>query len=100
MVSATFPPSARPKRSASVAHRRVDDEVLIIPIRSDVKQGLAVLSLNVTASLVWDLLDGEHDLEAVVAAVCERFEIDPATARQDVEQLCQDLLDAGAIEGP
>ena len=99
-MSESFPAATRFKRSESVAHRRVEDEVLVIPIRTEAQQGLHVLSLNGTASLVWDLLDGEHDVGALVAAVCERFEVDEATARGDIQALCQELLDLGAIERP
>lgn len=86
------------RRSESVAHRRIDDEVLLIPIRSDPREGLAVFSLNVTASLLWDLLDGRNDVAALVAAICERFEVSEDRARQDVEAYCQQLLECGAIE--
>ena len=86
------------KRSESVAHRRIDDEVLLIPIRSDAREGLAVFSLNVTASLLWDLLDGRNDVAALVAAICDRFEVSEETARRDVEAYCRQLLDSGAIE--
>ncbi len=97
-MQAKLQPTDRFRRSDSVAHRRIDDEVLLIPIRSNAREGLAVFSLNVTASLLWDLLDGKNDVAALTAAICERFEVSEETARQDVEAYCQQLLDCGAIE--
>jgi len=89
---------SRFRRSESVAHRRIEDEVLLIPIRSDPKQGLSVYSLNPTASLLWDLLDGSRTVQQLVTTLCERFEVGPEQARRDVETFCNDLLDCGAIE--
>jgi hypothetical protein len=86
------------RRADSVAHRRIDDEVLLIPIRSDPRQGLAVYSLNPTAALLWELLDGAHSLADLVAALREKFDVPEETARTDVQTYCRELLDCGAIE--
>jgi hypothetical protein len=90
--------TTRFRRSESVAHRRIEDEVLLIPIRSDAKQGLAVFSLNPTAALLWDLLDGVRTIGELAGALCEKFEVAPDEAHRDVQSFCADLLECGAIE--
>ena len=93
-----YQPDSRFKRSEAVAHRRIEDEVLLIPIRSDANEGLAVFSLNPTASLRWELLDQARSVADVVAALCERFDVNEDTARADVVGFCRELHECGALE--
>ena len=85
--------SDRVRRSRGVAHRQVEDQtVIIVPRTSE------VVVLNGTGSVVWQLSDGENDLDAVVAEVAARFEAPPSEVRRDVEQLYQQLIAAGVAQ--
>ena len=97
-VSSDFQPDARFRRSESVAHRRIEDEVLLIPIRTDPREGLAVFSLNPTAALLWDLLEQTHAMRELVGALCERFEVSEAAAAEDVARFCSELVGCGALQ--
>ena len=88
----------RLRQSTSVAHREIDDEVLIIPVRTDPRQGMGVYTLNRTAAMIWRLLAGEQTVAELVDVVCERFEVDEVTARRDVEACCREMLSFGAVE--
>ncbi len=51
--------------------------------------------LNKTGSLIWTLADGTRQTEDIAAEVCSRFDVAPEQARADVDEFCQQLLDAG-----
>jgi hypothetical protein len=88
----------RYRRSESVAHRQIADEVLLVPIRTDPGQNLKIYTLNKTAAAIWDWLDGERDLSQLLVLLCGRFQVEEGTALRDLEDCCLDLEAFGAIE--
>lgn len=86
------------KRNPSLAVRRIADEVMLVPIRSDARQAMGLYTLNPSAALLWDLADGEHCLNDCVELFCQRFEVESKVARQDLQILLTDLLAAGLVE--
>ena len=53
--------------------------------------------LNEVATLIWDMLDGTNDVLAIVNALCAEFQVDPETARTDVEEFIGQAQDLGLI---
>ena len=98
MVNGQLEPGCRLRRTDSVAHRVIDDEVLLIPIRTDPRQELGVYTLNRTAAFLWNLLDQERTVGDLADCLCARFEVAPDRARSDVAACCQELMSFGAIE--
>jgi hypothetical protein len=50
-------------------------------------------TLNAVGTLIWEVADGKTPVSAIVARVCEEFDVEPAEARRDatafIEKLCQ-----------
>jgi hypothetical protein len=58
-----------------------------------------VVILNPLGAIIWDLLDGETNLESVVEALTEHFStVPPATIEHDVQSLVSELLARDLIE--
>lgn len=74
-------------RSSSVLWRELDGEAILL----DPQAGCSY-NLNPVGTLIWKLLDGQHDAEAIVTAICEAYEVEPEQARQDMQRLLDDLL--------
>ncbi len=74
-------------RNASVLWRELDGEAILL----DPQAGCSY-TLNPVGTLVWTLLDGQHNTEDIVATICKAYEVEPEQASQDVEQLLDDLL--------
>ena len=89
--------SARYKTSRDVVFRRVADEAVLVPLSQNVGNLDWVYTLTPVAARVWQLLDGTRGTAEIVAAVCEEFDVDEATAANDVEELLDALADAGLI---
>jgi hypothetical protein len=81
-----------PRTRPQLAERIIDGEALIV----NADRGEIVV-LNETGAFIWPLLDGRRDLAQITAAVCERFDIDAATARADVEAFLDALEARGAL---
>src|SRR5260221_7080584 len=66
--------------------RVVDNETIVF----DRRQG-RIHQLNPTASLIWACCDGQHSVDAIVAAVQRAFEVPCDLAVHDVHRLLHEL---------
>jgi hypothetical protein len=94
-------PPIRPRRHPDTAFRKVGGEggLVVLPGRSEVKV------LNPVGIVVFSLLDGTRDIDALTAAVEAEFDISPEQARHDVLEFLLELqregmlADAAAVPG-
>jgi Coenzyme PQQ synthesis protein D (PqqD) len=61
--------------------------------------GRRIMGLNAVGSFVFGLIDGVRTVEALSAAVVERFHVDAARARADVSAFLVDLRTRRLVEG-
>ncbi len=71
----------------NAAWRDLDGEVVIISPQDSVLH-----ELNETASFIWKHATGEKSAEEIAVLLAEEFEVDPATAAADTQELVQHLL--------
>lgn len=85
--------SDKPRRNPETAHREVEDEggLVVLPRQSEVKV------LNPVGSLIYKLLDGEHTVEQIIAAVVDEFDTTPDQASADVRQFLEELEAEGML---
>ena len=62
-----------------VHHRQVHGEVVLLDTRTE-----AYLGLGPTGATIWLALANGESLDSAVAAVTDRFEVEPDVARDDV----------------
>ena len=84
--------TVHPVRDKRLVWRDIAGEVVIAERDSN-----TIRVLNKTASFIWTLADGTKHTEAIAAELCKRFEVAPEQARVDVDEFCQQLLEAGLI---
>lgn len=58
-----------------------------------------VMVLNTTASDVWRLADGQHDVEGIVNLLARAYQVEPDTIAEDVRGVVQRLAEEGLLEG-
>ena len=76
-----------------VRYRRVFDEGVLVH-----QERAEALVLNDTALAFLDLCDGRRDLDAILQAMLEQYDIDEATLRADLETFVKELAGEGVIE--
>jgi len=99
-------PAIVPGASASAVYARRDDvllrdvagEHLLVPVRRNAADLQAIFSLNGIGAFVWGLLDGERTMDAVLAAVLERFDVGAEEAAADLSSFVERLTGAGIVE--
>jgi hypothetical protein len=72
----------------------IDGEMMIMSARDS-----TLFNLNATATAIWQAADGITPLaEIVERSVCARFEVDPAVAMTDAEELVHRLAQHGILK--
>jgi hypothetical protein len=90
-------------QSAVFAHsgefvlRSVGDEGVVVPVRNRVGDLDSVYVMSPVAVRIWSLIDGRNDVEAIVARVREEYDVEPAVAARDVNELVAALEEAELI---
>jgi hypothetical protein len=87
---------ACPRRRGGVRAEVLDDEVLLIHPRTG-----EALRLNATARLIWEHLDEAATTRDLTQRLTEIFDVDDATAAEDVQQVlvCLARADMLTVEG-
>ena len=76
--------------------RQVKDEYLIINPFSDTVDMTQVLTLNETATWLWQQMDGkEFDVKDLAEAMLEEYEVDEETAYKCADDLAKQWLQLG-----
>lgn len=64
--------------------RQVADELVIVPLSSNVAQMNALFTLNETGKFIWENANEGETIESVAELMAENFEIDVQTASRDI----------------
>lgn len=75
--------------------RRIGEGLVIMA-----PQGETTHSLEDLGAFIWDQIDGSRDLNAVLAAVLDSYEVDPETAQTDLLDFTNQMLEAGLLLAP
>lgn len=65
--------------------RQVGDELVIVPLSGNVAQMNELFTLNETGKFIWENTDEKCNAEMLAKRMTEAYEIDEATALQDIE---------------
>ena len=67
--------------------RNIAGDVILVPIGDSSLTLKGLITLNETAEFIWDRLAGAADAAELAAALCAEYDIDPATAASDVDEI-------------
>lgn len=81
-----------PEQRPGLIVRDLDEEKLILDLTDE-----RIHRLNVTASFIWNLCDGEKSSDDIVAEVVTAFDVPHETAVQDVERTIKELQESRLI---
>ncbi|MDJ0626797.1 MAG: PqqD family protein [Rhodobacter sp.] len=86
-------PGDIPRRSASVQHRKVGDDTLLM--HRILKQYHV---LNGVAGRIWELCDGTETADGIAAAIAGEYKADAETVRRDVRESLSGMAALQLIE--
>jgi hypothetical protein len=85
-------PEGYPEQNPRAAWRIYEGEAVIVS-----PEDSTLHTLNPVGTLIWEAADGQTALAAIVARVCETFEVDPGTAARDAAAFVDELCSRGLL---
>lgn len=79
-------------RRNELLYRALDQEGIIFDPKTDM-----VHCLNQTAAMIWELLDGHHNLNDIVKVIISKFKVETDKAIADVEKALEDFRQLGLL---
>lgn len=83
-------------KNESIVARRLDEEIILVPIRNNIGDMNNVYVLNEVGARIWELIDGRKDLSEIVSVIKNEFDSPPDVER-DIREFISDLEHIGAI---
>lgn len=81
-----------PHPNPEIISRRLENEaVLVMPINGKIKV------LNDVGARVWELIDGGHSVEAIIASVAQEYNTSVEVVAADVQTFLAQLVERGMI---
>ncbi len=80
-----------PSRSSSVVTRKTGSEYVLVPVTNNIADMNSVYTLNETGAFLWELIDGENNIEDMIEALIREYDIDEETATADVFEFINEM---------
>lgn len=77
--------------------RRIDDECLLVPVGETASSFNGIITLNEVGAFVWEQLSECEDEAELLHRILAEYEVDEATAAQDLKELLQSFRGAELI---
>ncbi|MBN1260705.1 MAG: PqqD family protein [Anaerolineae bacterium] len=85
------------QQDPSIVSRNIAGETVLVPIRRSAGDLDSIYALNETAARIWELVDGQRPLRAILDTVIAEFEVAPEMATADLLELVAQLEEVGAL---
>lgn len=85
------------EKDQSIVFRRIQDETILVPIRSNAGDLDSIYVLNEVGARIWELIDGKKNIAEIVSAICSEYEISPEEAETDIAGFLKRLESVGAV---
>jgi len=79
------------------ALRQVGTESILVPVRNHVGDLDSVYVFTAVAARIWSLIDGERDVDSIVATISSEYDAEPNVIRADLDELLASLEGASLI---
>lgn len=85
------------KVSSDFILREIAGDYILIPTGDTILQFNGLITLNEVGVSLWNLLQKDVTFEALVTAILGEYEVDEATAREDIQEFLESLKKGGIL---
>lgn len=86
------------KKSQNVVDRLIGDEVVIVPVRSELAAQGTIYNLDPVGAEIWQRIDGRSSVREIREHLVKTMDVSPEQAEKDLIEFLKDLESVGAIE--
>ena len=76
---------------------KIAGKIVAVPTEGDLDLNM-MISLNETGAFLWEKLQSDVNVEELVGALLEEYDVDEATARRSVESFIGKLKENGIVD--
>ena len=85
------------RQDDSIVSRRIEDEVILVPIRQNVADLGSIYTLTEVGAYIWEQMDGQRTTAEILALIVEEFEVTEEEAGKDLMEFTEQLSSIGVI---
>jgi len=85
-------------RNQDVVARKIQGELIIVPIRRGVGDLNSLYTLNPVGTVLWDFMTEGHTIGEMVQRVCDEFDVTASQARRDIEAFLDSLVQEQLVQ--
>jgi len=78
--------------------REIAGTWVVVPLGQRVVEYNGLMILNESGALLWKLLEKGAEMDDLVQALLNEYDVDEATARADIEEMIGNIRDRGLLE--
>jgi methyltransferase-like protein len=71
-------------QSTSIVTRKTGNEYVLVPVTNNIADMNSVYTLNETGAFIWEQIDGKRNVEEIINALINEYDIDKQNAQSDV----------------
>jgi predicted RNA-binding protein (virulence factor B family) len=90
--------SHRYVKKTGFVEKKMGDELILVPLSSEVAQMSEVITLNAVAAFIFDNMKQPVSIQSLVDLVVGEYEVEVVLANHDVAAFVKMALDKGIIE--
>jgi len=80
-----------PSHSPDIVTRKTGNEYVLVPISNNIADMNSVYTLNETGAFIWELIDGEKNIEEIIMALTEEYDVDRQSAEEDTFSIIKEM---------
>ena len=77
--------------SPNIVTRKTGNEYVLVPVANNIVDMNSVYTLNEPGAFIWELIDGKRNVEEIINALTEEYDIDHDSAEKDVFSFINDM---------
>ena len=77
--------------SPSVVTRKTGSEYVLVPVTNNIADMNSVYTLNETGAFIWDLIDGNRNVEEIIDVLIAEYDTDRETATKDIFDFVENM---------
>jgi hypothetical protein len=77
--------------SPNIVTRKTGSEYVLVPVANNIADMNSVYTLNEPGAFIWELINGKRNIEEIINALSEEYDVDHDSAEKDVFSFINDM---------
>ncbi len=85
------------KKSENIVFRKIEDEYILVPIRSNAAELDYIFTLDEVGARIWELIDGVRTVDDIRNVICGEYDVSPEIALSDLNRLLLEFSELSIV---